>query len=248
MLLAVAALSWGCAQGSADYAVASSRHGIDTDDPTPEVVRTRRDGGAAKPDAGAVIDEPEPTYDDEDMDLEPELEEFPVDPLPITDSSVIDPVTDAALPAPPLTATPTSCVAGAYVGTFRGELLALNGVIRIDVVGTVRFELPSAEGARLTLNAGTLEGTDADGHPVKATVAGAIACDTGALVDGAISAGTYTRPDPVFRTRTTTARFSGVLTGSFTPGERPVGKGTWSVDSERTTRSGSGSFEVQLAR
>lgn len=251
LLLATASCLWGCAQGAADYALSNANRGADTEELTPEIVR--RDGGAQRPDAGGLGGPTLPELDD-DLDFEPELEPEPDseepfidDPLPV-DGSVIDPVTDAALPAPPLTATPTSCVAGAYVGTFRGELSALNGIVRIDVVGTLHFDLPGTEAPRLTLNAGRLEGTDADGHPVKATLAGSIACDTGELIDGKILAGTYTRPDPVFRGRTTTARFAGVLAGRFTPGERPTARGTWAVESERTTRSGTGSFEVQLAR
>ena len=237
----------------------------DTEELTPEVVTrdggTRRDAGrddadhddAGREDAGedaarsplddAIVLDP---TDLEDAGVNPPVGAPPgagdagPAPLPAGDGGPVDP--------PPLTNTTTPCVAGPYVGTFSGELRALNGVVRIDVVGVMRFELPAAEGATLTLRAGTIEGKDADGHPMTATVSGVLDCTTGQLEGGRITAGTYTRPDPVFRSRTTTSRFSGVVTGSFTAGDRPTGKGTWNVDSDRSTRNGNGTFEVQLAR
>jgi hypothetical protein len=251
LLLVVASLGLGCAQGAADWAPPDI-DGADTEELTPAVVTTRRDAGTA--DTGADDDEPldhlqpdvpDPT-DEPDLTVRPPPVVEP-DITPI-DASVVDPVTDAALPAPPLTTTMSACIAGAYVGTFNGELRALNGVVRIGIVGVIRFELPATETDALTLAAGTIEGRDADGHPVKATVSGVLNCVTGELEQGKISAGTYTRPDPVFRGVTTTAKFTGTLAGKFTTGDSPSAKGTWTADSERTTRSGNGDFEVQLAK
>ena len=257
-LLATAALWCGCAQGAADWSSTEVNSNADTEELTPEVVA--RDGGR-RHDAGhdaasedtlwVPLDEAivlDPT-DFEDAAVNSDSSTLPAVgndagvPLPLA------PLIDAgAVGLPPLTNTASRCVAGRYVGTFSGELRALNGIVRIDVVGVIRFELPSAEGGSLTVRAGTIEGKDADGHPMQAIVSGVLNCTTGELDNGRITAGTYTRPDPVLRNRTTTARFAGVMRAKFTAGERPTGEGTWDVDSERSTRNGNGTFEVQLAR
>ena len=258
-LLAAATLWCGCAQGSADWSITDGDSNADTEELTPEVVS--RDGGAlrdaGRADAGQSTTQVPPEKatvsgptEPKDAGVNPAPPRPPPAEPPVADDAGIAPVPvpDAGLVDPPLTNTLTPCVAGLYVGTFVGELRALNGIVRIDVVGVVRFELPAAEGDSLTLRAGTIVGKDADGHPMQATVSGVLSCTTGELENGRITSGTYTRPDPVFRTRTTTSHFAGVIAAKFTAGERPSGEGTWDVDSARSTRNGDGTFEVELAR
>lgn len=137
------------------------------------------------------------------------------------------------------------CRAGAYTGVFSGEVRALLGTVRVDVSGTVRFQLPAATGAHLALQNGALEGRDKEGHPIRASLSGTVDCASGQLETGRLRDGTYTRPDPLMRGRTVTERFSGVVTGVFT-GDPPTARGSFGIDNERSARTGSGSWSVSL--
>lgn len=156
---------------------------------------------------------------------------------------LVDASTDTQTGAP--NALGSVCRPGTYAGVFAGEIRALLGIVRVTISGTLRFELPAATSGNLVLQNGTLDGKDSDGHPLKARVSGTLNCATGELEGGRLTNGTYTRPDPVLRGRTTTAQFTGVTSGVMR-GDPPAAQGSWAVDNERNTRTGSGSWSAQL--
>lgn len=250
-LLASLVCVLGCASGmEAPYGVAID-DGDGRYDGPPKVIR-RFDASTSTTDGSEEEDEDDAVEDDAGAWLTLPDGGFPEDDgadaeiAPAFASQPSDTTRQATIDAGAVAAATLRCRAGTYTGVFAGEIRALVGIVRSDILGTLRFQLPAATGDRLTLQSGVLEGRDKDGHPIRASLSGTLNCATGQLENGRLRDGTYTKPDPLVRGRNTTARFTGVVSGTLS-GDPPVGRGSWAVDNDRNARTGSGSWAVNFA-
>jgi len=199
---------------------------------------SRRDAGARLPIDGVAQD----GWDAGDELPEPALSsQAEVDDAGFGREAAVDASAVVAEPVGP----PAVCRPGTYAGVFAGELRALLGIARVEISGALRFALPTAGGGKLALQSGLLSGRDSEGNPINATISGTLNCVTGQIEGGRLTGGTYTRPDPVLRGRTTTAQFTGVTVGTFSD-DPPSAKGSWALDPDRSARSGSGTWSVSL--
>lgn len=187
-------------------------------------------------------------------DEEPEPTDAGSEPPAVEDAEVEDAqVVDAGAPveaqdAGERDAGKMGCLPGTYEGSFKGEISALLGAIRIDVAGRISIDVElSGTGDRLRVRTGVLQGTDTseDKNPLFARIGGVLNCATKMIEDGTITDGTYNRVDPIWGGPPMTTTFSGTIGGVYSTSP-PAAVGTWMVRNATGTRTSMGTWDAAL--
>lgn len=184
-------------------------------------------------DGGALDASTEPEWPIED-DPDPNPNPNP-NPNPERDaaSEPVDPEDGSLGEDPPQ----MNCMPGVYNGSFSGEITVL-GFLNLPIDGSISIQVRTSDvGASLSIEDGTIEGSDQDGNPVIADVEGVLNCTTNKLENGVLKNGTYTR-----KALNSTVAFEGTVTADYVPGPVPSIKGTWKTVGGRI-EEGAGVFE-----
>lgn len=183
-----------------------------------------RDAGSTQDDAGSIQDDA-------------------AVPASVRDAGLVTPTRDGGTAA--ASGASARCQAGVYAGVFSGQIQALLGVVRLGISGTVRVEVAAgATSGVIEVQNGTLDGTDAEGNPIRARLSARLNCAEKQLENGRITDGVYTRVDPIWRVPLR-AHFVGTVAGRY-GASPPSVAGSWEVFSDLFGRSGGGTFSTRL--